>query len=674
MPATCSRTRPGAWESPQTPNPDHHRHRSKNTEVDRLTSACHQQHRQPTSSQHQHRKHQQGSPVFAIPRHTWAMTDTADRDLAAADVAWELEPLLSGVDADSPLDLLDRAVSIADELQTYRGAVGSLEADGLVDLMGRLAELSELLSRAGHFVSLRFSENTADPAIAASMQQITERSTAISTQLLFIDLEWADTSDEHAATVLADPRLDFCRHHLQNLRKYRPHQLSHGQETVLSETSLTGAGAWVRLFEEQTSAIEVNLPEHLGGTVGLMSALAHIQAPDTEIRSTAAVAVTEALAPGLRTRAYIYNTLLLDKSIDDRLRNYPTWITSRNMSNEASDESVQALIDAVVARYDIPQRWYALKAQVLGVDKLRDYDRMASVAASESTIGWAEGTSIVRDAYASFSPELAGIVGRFIDENWIDAPVRPGKRGGAFCAYATPSHHPYVLLNWTSTTRDVATLAHELGHGVHGYLAREQGIFHQSTPLTLAETASVFGETVTNNRLLSMLDDPGERFALLAATLEDSIATVFRQVAMNRFEHACHAERREVGEISVDRFGELWADSQTAMLGDAVEVTEGYRTWWSYIPHFIATPGYVYAYAYGQLLALSVYARYQAEGDGFVPAYLDMLRAGGSMSPEALTSIVGCDLTDPGFWSAGLDIVESQLNAATDAAHAAGRL
>ena len=344
------------------------------------------------------------------------------------------------------------------------------------------------------------------------------------------------------------------------------------------------------------------------------------------------------------------------------------------MGNEATDASVDALVDAVVARYDIPQRWYALKAQVLGVDKLRDFDRMASVAASDTTIGWTEGASIVRDAYASFSPELASIVGRFIDENWIDAPVRPGKRGGAFCAYATPSHHPYVLLNWTSTARDVATLAHELGHGVHRYLAREQGIFHQSTPLTLAETASVFGETVTNNRLLSMIDDPGERFSLLAATLEDSIATVFRQIAMNRFEHSVHTARRTEGELSVERFGDLWAESQHAMLGDSVEITDGYRNWWSYVPHFMGSPGYVYAYAYGQLLALSVYARYQEEGDAFVPAYLDLLRAGGSDTPENLARIVDCDLADPNFWRNGLKIVENQLTAAEDAARAAGRL
>ncbi|MGA0218886.1 MAG: M3 family oligoendopeptidase [Ilumatobacteraceae bacterium] len=601
------------------------------------------------------------------------MTST-ENDLAASDISWELSGLLSERDASSPRELIDRAQTLANDLQQFKGTIANITSDDLFEMMSMLSEASELLSRAGHYTTLKFSENTADPEIAAEMQSINEQSNSVGTKLLFIDLEWAEVSDERSRELLAESRFDFCRHHLENLRRYQPHQLSEAEETVLSETSLAGASAWVRLFEEHTSAIEVHLPESLGGTVSLMSALSHLHAPNTSTREQSAAAVSAALEPGLRTRAFIYNTLLLDKSIDDRIRNYPTWITSRNMANEASDESVQALIDAVVSRFDIPQRWYSLKAQVLGVPRLRDFDRMASVAESDTSIGWQEGSAVVREAYASFSPELAGIVGRFIDEQWIDAPVRPGKRGGAFCAYAVPSHHPYVLLNWTSTPRDVATLAHELGHGVHGYLAREQGIFHQSTPLTLAETASVFGETVTNNRLLAMLDDPGERFALLASTLEDSIATVFRQVAMNRFEDACHTERREVGELSVERFGDLWASTQHAMLGDSVEITEGYRNWWSYIPHFIATPGYVYAYAYGQLLALSVYAKFEAQGDSFVPNYLNMLRAGGSMKPEQLTAMVDCDLTDPGFWSAGLDIVEQQLVRATEAAQAAGRL
>ncbi len=601
---------------------------------------------------------------------------TTEADLTAADVSWELEPLLDG--ADSPDELVERAKAVATELEAYRGRVGTIDGGELAELMHRLADINELLSRAGHYGMLRFTENTADPERGAMMQRLEEAATAIASRLVFIDLEFAAADDAHAAEVLADDRLGFCRHHLENTRRHRPYQLSESEETVLLEMSVSGASSWVRLFSELTSAITVELPAPEAGdgattTASMEMGLSLLQDPDREVRAAAAEAVTVGLEPGLRTRGFIYNTLLLDKSVQDRLRGFPSWVSSRNLSNEASDESVEALITSVVARYDIPRRWYRLKAKALGIDRLADYDRMAAVADGQQQVGWSEAVAVVRDAYGSFSTELADIVGRFIEERWIDAPVRPGKQPGAFCAYAVPSHHPYVLLNWTSKSRDVLTLAHELGHGVHGYLAREQGIFHQSTPLTLAETASVFGETVTNNRLLDMIDDPGERFALLASVVDDSIATVFRQVAMNRFEAACHTARREAGELSVDRFGELWIDTQRDMMGDSVELTDNYRSWWSYIPHFMGTPGYVYAYAYGQLLALSVYARYEAEGDAFVPAYLDLLRAGGSQSPEELGAIVGCDLADPSFWDAGLRIVESQLTRAEEAAEAAGR-
>jgi oligoendopeptidase F len=598
-------------------------------------------------------------------------TDTAD--LTAADVAWDIDSILP--DGETPASLFEQADALADGLAALRGRVGELDAGELADAMRTMAELQDLISRAAYHAMLAFSTATDDPARGAAVAAAQERSTAIGTKLIFFDLEWAAADDDHAANVLADPRLDFCRHHLDNLRLSRPYLLSESEETILAEKSQTGFSAWTRLFDELTSAITVDLPDELGGSgMPLMQGLAMMQHPDRSVRQQLAAAVTAGLEPGLRTRAYLFNTLLHDKAIDDRLRGYPSWVSSRNLANEASDESVQALVDAVVDNYSIAQRWYALKAKVLGLDKLTDYDRMASVATADRDIGWAEGTQIVRDAYASFSPELAGIVDRFIDESWIDAPVRPGKRGGAFAAGVSPDHHPYVLLNWTSKTRDVATLAHELGHGVHFYLAREQGIFHQSTPLTLAETASVFGETVTSNRLLSMIDDPNERFALLASSLEDSIATVFRQIAMNRFEHAVHTARRTEGELSVDRFGDLWAESQQAMLGDSVEITDGYRSWWSYVPHFMGSPGYVYAYAYGQLLALSVYAQYREQGDAFVPAYLDLLRAGGSDTPENLARIVGCDLADPSFWSNGLAIVEGQLTAAEEAARAAGRI
>jgi oligoendopeptidase F len=603
-----------------------------------------------------------------------AVTDRPDADLTAAEVTWDLSTLL-GPERDVE-GLLQRAEVIVEELAPLRGRIAELDVAELAAAMAALAELQDASGRAGYYTMLRFSEDTGDPARGAAMQQVQERTTRLATQLIFVELEWAAVDDERAEALLADERLAFCAHHLRSLRRYRPHLLTEPEERVLSEKSVAAAAAWVRLFDEQTAAITVELPDSAGGPrqVALEEALSLLQHPFRDVRRDAASAVTQGLAPGLRTRAYIYNTLMLDKSVDDRLRGYPGWISGRNLANEASDDSVQALIDAVVSRYDIPQRWYGLKARVLGLDKLADYDRMASVATAQSEVGWSEATRIVRDAYASFSPELAHVVGRFIDESWVDAPVRPGKRPGAFCAYTVPSHHPYLLLNWTSRHRDVLTLAHELGHGVHAYLAREQGVFHQSTPLTLAETASVFGETVTNKRLLSMLEDPGERFALLASTVDDAVATVFRQVAMNRFEDACHTARRDEGELSVERFDDLWARTQGDLLGDSVEITDGYRTWWSYIPHFIGTPGYVYAYAYGQLLALSVYARYEAEGEGFVPAYLELLRAGGSRSPEELGRMVGVDLADPGFWDAGLRIVEAQLDAAEDAAKAADRI
>ncbi len=595
------------------------------------------------------------------------VTDSST-DLGASDVAWDLDPLLDGRSVD---DLLDTALQLAEQLATRRGTIGELDVPAMVDVMESLGDVNDLVGRAGSYAGLRFAVDTADPDCGAQLQRVEERATAITSELLFLELEWAAVPDERAAELLADGRLEFCRHYLEAARRYRPHLLSEPEEVILNEKAVTGRNAWTRLFSELTSVIT---PEVGGATVSLEEALTRLMSPDRETRRVAAEAVTAALAPGLRTRAFVYNTLLADKSVDDRFRRFPDWLASMNLANEASDESVRALVAAVQRRYDIPRHWYALKARLLGLDRLADYDRVASVASEESEFGWSEARDLVLDSYASFSPELAEVAKRFFDEAWIDAPVRPAKRPGAFCAYTVPSHHPYVMLNWTSHRRDVLTLAHELGHGLHAYLAREQGIFHQSTPLTLAETASVFGETVTFGRLLDATTDPAARLALLAESIEGQIATVFRQTAMNRFEDVVHTERRSVGELSVDRFGELWVETQTPMLGDAVEISEGYRTWWSYIPHFIGTPGYVYAYAYGQLLALSIYRAYEARGAEFVSSYLELLRRGGSQSPEELGRIVGVDLADPGFWDGGLLIVEQQLGAAEAAAVAAGRI
>jgi oligoendopeptidase F len=598
-------------------------------------------------------------------------TEPSDPELQAA--AWDLEPLLDGEGEAGVEPRLGEALTRAQTFAAaHAGKLGELDGTGLRAAMEELAAIHELVARAGYYAALRFSTDTAEPANGALLQKVQEQETAIQTTLLFFELEWAALPDERAEALLGGEDLEFCAHHLRNVRRYREHLLSEPEEKILTEKSLTGASAWTRLFEELTSAIEVELPD--GGPVALDVALSRLALADRELRRTSAEAVTAALAPGLRTRAYLFNTLLADKATDDRLRRYPHWLAARNLANEASDESVQALVEAVRARYEIPRRWYRLKARLLGVERLADYDRMASVTEDEVSFPFAQAREIVLDCYSSFSPELGNLVKRFFDERRIDAPVRPAKRGGAFCAAAVPSVFPYVLLNYTSRRRDVLTLAHELGHGVHFALAARQGVFHQSTPLTLAETASVFGETIVFARLLEEDSSPASRLALLAENLEDTIATVFRQIAMNRFEHLAHTNRREHGELSAERFGELWAESQEELFGDSVELTDGYRTWWSYIPHFIGSPGYVYAYAYGQLLALSVYERYEQTGPELVPRYLEMLAAGGSKPPEELGKIVGVDLADPGFWTAGLDLVERQLQEAEAAAEASGRV
>ena len=632
---------------------------------------------------------------------THATSSSPSPDTELKQTAWDLDPLVDGAGPDGAraqlTESLERAQAFA---ASYAGKLSELDGAGMEQAMRELGEIQDLVGRAGTYAGLRFSVDTADPAAGALMQEVQERGTEIETTLLFFELEWAALGDEQAERLLEDERLAFCAHYLRTTRRYRSHLLSEPEEKILAEKSVTGASAWSRLFDELTSAIQVRLPQSLGerdaeelegedarevaggasataagetATVALDVALSSLVLPDREVRRATAEAVTEALTPGLRTRAFLFNTLLADKAIDDRLRSYPSWLAARNLSNEASDESVAALIDAVRARYELPRRWYRLKARLLGVERLADYDRMAAVTEDEVTYPFAAAREIVLDCYSSFSPKLGAVAKRFFDEHYIDAPVRPAKRGGAFCASAVPSVHPYVMLNYTSRRRDVLTLAHELGHGVHFALAADQGIFHQGTPLTLAETASVFGETIVFGRLLEEDSSPSSRLALLAENIEGALATVFRQVAMNRFEDAVHTARRAEGELSVERFGELWYDSQLEMFGDSVEITEGYRSWWSYIPHFIGSPGYVYAYAYGQLLALSVYQRYEESGEELVPRYLELLAAGGSRSPEDLGRIVGIDLADPGFWDAGLDLVEHQLSAAEDAARDAGR-
>ena len=572
----------------------------------------------------------------------------------AETVRWDLSALYASPDDPALTADLTSALDDAKSFsQRLHGRIGALSAAELASATDELEAINERIDRAGAFAYLRFATDTADPTRGALLQNVEERTTAIATELLFVELEWAAVPDERAAELLADRALGRWHHFLEAARRFRPHLLSEPEEKVLAEKTVTGRSAWSRLFTQVTDAISVELD---GQTMQLEEALSRLHHPHRGMRLAAGQAVTRALEPGLPVRTYIFNTILADQSTDDRLRAFPTWISSRNLSNEIDESTVEALVTSVTSRYDLPARWYRLKARLLGLDELTEHDRYAPLLPDEREIDWPEARRTVLDAYRSFSPQMAEIAAGFFDR-YIDAPVVPGKQGGAFSHPAVPSAHPYVLLNFTARRRDVMTLAHELGHGVHQVLANGQGLFNAATPLTLAETASIFGETVTFARLLDEEQEPKARLALVASRIEDISASVFRQTAMNRFEDAVHNLRRTEGELSAERFGEEWLRTQREMFGDSVRISDEYAAWWSYIPHFIHTPGYVYAYAFGNLLALAIYARYEAEGAAFVPSYLELLSAGGSDRPEALAALVGVDLTDPDFWNAGLAVI-----------------
>lgn len=591
---------------------------------------------------------------------------TATKTTGAEEVKWSLDDIYRGSEDPKFQTDIDSATRAARQFRDkYHGKVASLDAQGLHDAVAELEKLTADLMRPSIFAMLRYATDTADPARGALRQKLMELSTVVSAETLFFVLEWVAVDDETAEKLLEDPVLENYRHHLRSERRYRPYVLSEPEERIMAEKAATSESAWARLFEELTAEI---YPVIDGEEVLWEQAMALLQQPDRDLRRRAAEAITAALEPGLRTRAFIMNTILLDHATNDRLHNYPTWLSAMNLYNEASDESVNALVNAVTKRYDMPQRYYALKARLLGLDKLADYDRMAPISSEETFLPWDDARSLVLGAYSSFSGEAGNIVGQFFDKAWIHAASGPTKMTGAFCMTTIPECHPYVLLSYTGERRSVLTLAHELGHALHGYLAGEQTLFNAETPLTLAETASVFGEALTFGRLLESEPDPKRRLDLLVGRLDDAVATVFRQIAFNRFEDAIHTARRTHGELSVEAISALWRKTQTAVLGEAVELTDGYGIWWSYIPHFIRTPGYVYAYAFGFLFSLAIYNRYLNEGEALIEPYFSLLRAGGSDSPEALAKRVGLDVADPKFWEGGLDSLDALLTEAEELA------
>jgi oligoendopeptidase F len=581
----------------------------------------------------------------------------------AEAIEWNLSDLYEGPGDPRIESELDEALAASQAFrERYRGKLGELSAAELNEAVAELERIKSSSTRVETYARLRQAADSSDQARGALVQKVRERNTQIETELLFFDLEWSALDHDTAERLLADPALDTYASVLRSERRYKPYQLSEPEERISAEKNITGASAWSRFFNELLSELRVSLD---GQQLSLDEALSRLsRLTDQAERGRVAEAVTETLRPGLRTRGYVLNTILNERAIEDRLRGYESWISAQNLSNEIPDEATQSLVDAIMARYDIPRRFYALKARLLGLPRLRDYDRFAPLQEVGGTIAWDDAQEIVVEAFTDFSPVAGEIIGDFFEKEWIDAAVRPGKMLGAFCATLIPDRHPYVLMNYAGERRSVLTLAHELGHGLHGSLAQDLGLLNARTPLTLAETASVFGEALTFEKLMAREADPRARLDLIIGRIDDAISTVFRQIALNRFEDAIHTGRREEGELPVERISQFWSAEQRRMLGDAVEVTDNYGIWWSYVPHFVAVPGYVYAYSFGYLFSLAIYRRYLEEGDALVEPYLDLLRAGGSAPPAELASRLGFDIGDPGFWATGLDAIGALVDEA----------
>ena len=578
----------------------------------------------------------------------------------AEEVRWDLSELFSSPTDPRIEQLLAESLDASREFEsTYRGRIAQLSPENFGEMMATLQAMAERSALAGTYAGLLHTLNTADPAAGRLLARVEEAGAERGRHTVFFNLEVADLTDEQVAPLYAHPSSAQYRHTVEESRRYRSHNLTEVEERLLNEFGPVGGSAWVRLHEELTAAIRVDLG---GESIGLETALAKIRDPERDVRKGATLAVTEALRRDIRTRAYIFNVLLQEKSISDRLRKYDSWISARNLANETSDEAVEALVTAVTGRYDVVARYYRVKRKLLGLKQLHEWDRYAPVSSQTRDVTWEDAKELVLGSYYRFSQRAGRLVQEFFDKPWIDAPIAPNKRGGAFCAGVTPSHHPYVMLNFTGRLNDALTLAHELGHGLHDRLAAKQNIFDYHPPLTLAETASVFGETLTFDRIMAEEKDAKIRLAMLCDQVESGFATVFRQVSMNRFENAVHTRRRSEGELSVDQISDTWQETIQRMFGDSLTLTEDHKPWWSYVGHFIGVPGYVYSYAFGNLLALSVYRRFQESGPKFVESYLEFLAAGGSTRPDELVRTLGLDITDPGFWDAGLSIQEEMVS------------
>ncbi len=570
-------------------------------------------------------------------------------DLYAAPGAAELERDLAAAEAAA------RAFE-----KRYAGRLGTLDGAALGTAIAEYEAIDEMLGRITSYASLSHATAMDDPEIGRFFQTTLERANDISARVLFFTLDLNRLDDDSLAEKMTAPAAARYAPWVRDRRAFRPHQLSKEIERLLHEKSVVGRAAWTRLFDETVAALRFPVD---GKDLTSAEALHLLSDADAGVRERAAKAVGTVLGEHSRGFALITNTLIKDKEIEDRWRGFARPISARNLANHVESEVVDALVTAVTAAYPrLSHRYYEIKARWFGVDALPYWDRNAPLPdAEDRVVPWQEARESVLAAYARFSPEMAALAGRFFDHDWIDARVRPGKAPGAFSHPTVPSSHPYVLLNYQGTVRDVMTLAHELGHGVHQLLAAGQGALMSDTPLTLAETASVFGEQLTFRALLDAEGDPRRRRIMLAGKVEDMLNTVVRQIAFCEFERRLHDERR-TGELTPDRIGEIWLEVQGESLGPGVRFDGDYRWYWAYIPHFIHSPFYVYAYAFGECLVNALYAVYRNAEAGFEEKYLAMLRAGGTLRHKELLAPFGLDATDPGFWTKGLDVIGSFID------------
>jgi oligoendopeptidase F len=594
----------------------------------------------------------------------------AIRPTSSADgISWDLNDLYHGPDDPRIEGDLAEARRRAEAFEAaYRNKIdvpGGPAPDLLRIALEELESLAEQMDRPAVYAGLLHAAKTDDPRRGALVARTREQRTAINKHLIFFDLELVKLPDEAARALLEAPQLVKYRHYLEQKRAWRPHYLSEPEEKVLDEKNITGRAAFVRLFDETIASMRFPV-EHEGRVeqLSLQQVSSKLYEPDREVRRAAAAGWTKGLRDNARLLTYIFNTLVLDHHSDCTLRRFAGPMGPRNLANEISDQVVDALMTAAERHHGTVQRYYRLKGRLLGIEPLYDYDRYAPLFPDLPACDWEQGRRTVEESYEAFSPRAGAVIREFFDRRWIDAELREGKRGGAFSSSAVPSAHPYILMNWTDKLRDVMTLAHELGHGLHQYLSRGVGYLQCDTPLTTAETASVFGEMLTFQRLQQLHPDPKTRLAMLCSKIEDGFATVFRQVVLTRFEQLLHKARQERGEQTTEQINELWLEANRPMHGDAVRLTDDYAWWWLYIGHFIHVPFYCYAYAFGELLVLALVQKYKQEGPAFVPRYLDLLSAGGSEAPHVLLARMGVDVTDPAFWQLGLRLLDDMVGEA----------